>query len=94
MLFMLIATHTPSPSLLDEACQRLSDPSQRPSDSVALSALLSLKLLENALSREQEFLDLLRRYNTKSVLASPLHQLLLGINPRTGRADHMVTIAK
>lgn len=81
-------------SLLDEACRCLSDASLQSSDSLARGALLSLKLLENALAREQEFLDLLRRYSTKNVIVSPLHQLLLGINPRTRKADYMVTIAK
>jgi hypothetical protein len=38
-------------------------------------------MLENTLEREQEFLELLRRYNTKNVIVNPLHQLLLGINP-------------
>ena len=87
-------TYTQLLSLLDEACRTLSDASQSFSDPVARAALLSLKILESTLEREQEFFELLRRYNTKNVIINPLHQLLLGINPRTGKADHMVTIAK
>ena len=87
-------TYTQLLSLLDEACRTLSDASQSFSDPVARAALLSLKILESTLEREQEFFELLRRYNTKNIIINPLHQLLLGINPRTGKADHMVTIAK
>ena len=89
-----IHTHTQLLSLLDEACHYLSDASQPFSNPLAHAALLSLKMLENTLEREQEFLELLRRYNTKNIIVNPLHQLLLGINPRTGKADHMVTITK
>ena len=89
-----LCMHTQLLSLLDEACRSLSDASQLFSDPVARAALLSLKILESTLEREQEFLELLRRYNTKNIIINPLHQLLLGINPRTGKADHMVTISK
>ena len=93
-IILNLCTHTQLLSLLDEACRTLSDASQSFSDPVARAALLSLKILESTLEREQEFFELLRRYNTKNVIINPLHQLLLGINPRTGKADHMVTIAK
>ena len=79
--------------MLDEACRRLSVPGQSYPDSLAHAALLCLKLLEVALAREEQFFDLLRSYNRR-VLVNPLHELLLEINPRTGKPDHMVTIAQ
>lgn len=79
--------------VLDEARRRLSTPGQPYPDSLPHAALLCLKLVEAALAREERFFELLRTYNRR-VLVSPLHELLLEINPRTGKPDYMVTVAE
>uniref|UniRef100_UPI00398EB3E1 nuclear pore complex protein Nup205 isoform X2 n=1 Tax=Pristiophorus japonicus TaxID=55135 RepID=UPI00398EB3E1 len=53
----------------------------------------SLGLLELALQKENQFMDWLRESHS-SVIARPLEQLLQGINPRTKKADHVVSIAR
>ncbi|XP_048463946.1 nuclear pore complex protein Nup205 [Rhincodon typus] len=53
----------------------------------------SLGLLELALQKENQFMDWLRESHS-SVIATPLEQLLQGINPRTKKADHVVNIAR
>ncbi|XP_051886493.1 nuclear pore complex protein Nup205 [Pristis pectinata] len=53
----------------------------------------SLGLLELALQKENQFMDWLRESHS-SIIATPLEQLLQGINPRTKKADHVVNIAR
>ena len=56
-------------------------------------SLLCLKMIETALGKQESFLDALRQSGA-TVIVSSLDKLLLGINPRTGRSDHLVNIAK
>lgn len=84
-------------SVLDEALMVLSTPSPSPSsasEGVAHSALLCLQLLGATLEREEEFLNLVRRTKQQLISIHPLHHLLLGVNPRSGKADHMLNIAR
>ncbi len=82
-------------SVLDEALLVLSSSvSAPPPEGVAHTALLSLQLLGATLEREEEFLDHVRRGKQLLVSVHPLHQLLLGVNPRSGMADHMINVAR
>ena len=79
--------------IVDECCRLLSDV-ESCTDKVANTALLALKTLETALSKQDEFLTILRSNTAHSVMATPLDDLLLGINPRSRKADHYVNIAR
>lgn len=57
------------------------------------SVLLALKVVDAMLTKQSAFLEQLRAHNS-SILATPIEQLLLAINPRTGRPDHFVNIAR
>jgi len=57
------------------------------------SALLCLQLVEDSLEREEQFVAMVRETGA-SLLLTPVDRLLLSINPRTGKADYVVTIAK
>ena len=81
--------------MLDEALLVLSShASPPPSEGVSHAALLSLQLLGATLEREEEFMDHVRRGKLGQVAVHPLHQLLLGVNPRSSKADHMINIAR
>jgi len=54
---------------------------------------LALGLLDLTLERQDAFLDALRLSGHPTIV-SRLDRLLLGINPRTSRADHLITIAR
>lgn len=56
-------------------------------------AFLCLKMIEATLEKQHEFLDALRQSGT-SLIVTQMDRLLLGINPRTGRPDYLVNIAK
>ncbi|XP_078583600.1 nuclear pore complex protein Nup205-like isoform X3 [Branchiostoma floridae x Branchiostoma japonicum] len=57
------------------------------------SALLCLQMLESTFDKQDQFMAVLRDQGS-SVMAAPLDELLVSINPRTGRADHLVNIAR
>ena len=57
------------------------------------SALLCMQLLCDALDKEAGFAALVRETGAP-LLVTPLDRLLLGINPRTSKADYIVTITK
>ncbi|XP_052238220.1 nuclear pore complex protein Nup205-like isoform X2 [Dreissena polymorpha] len=57
------------------------------------SALLCLQLLGESMVKEDEFVAMVRESGA-SILVTPLNRLLLSINPRTGKADFIVTITK
>ena len=57
------------------------------------ASLYCLKLLETALQKQQSYLSALRQ-SSGSVLGSRMDKLLLAINARSGRSDHLVNIAK
>ena len=80
--------------IVDECCCLLADV-ETSSEPVARTALLALKMIEAALSKEEEFLTNLRQNSSRSAITvTPIPELLLGINPRTRKTDHLVNIAK
>jgi len=65
-------------------------PGQKYMEATSLSCL---KLIHLALSKQAEFLTLLRESGS-AVLVTPMDRLLLGVNPASGRPDHIVNICK
>lgn len=59
-------------------------------ETLSLNALL---LLKRVLQLQEEFLELIRRLGS-SLRVVTLDSLLLGINSRTGKPDHMINIGK
>ncbi|XP_045195259.2 nuclear pore complex protein Nup205-like [Mercenaria mercenaria] len=57
------------------------------------AALLCLQMIEITLEKEELFVDMVRDTGSP-LLVTPMDRLLLGINPRTGKADYIVTVAK
>jgi len=57
------------------------------------ASLYSLKLIETALQKQESYLSALRQ-SGGSVLGSRMDKLLLAINTRSGRSDHLVNVAK
>ena len=57
------------------------------------AALLCLQMIEDTLEKEDYFVAMVRESGSP-ILATPMDRLLLGINPKTGKADYIVTIAK
>ncbi|KAK3098344.1 hypothetical protein FSP39_018633 [Pinctada imbricata] len=56
-------------------------------------SLLCLRLVEYTLEKADQFLDAVRDTGS-SLVVFPMDRLLLGINPRSGKADHLLNIAK
>ncbi|XP_064397234.1 nuclear pore complex protein Nup205-like isoform X2 [Halichondria panicea] len=81
-------------SVIDTAYLHLSDPGTTSPEALAHTALLCLKMLETAFSKESSFLDQLRNTHDHGIITSPLNELLGSINSRTGKADFIVTIAR
>ena len=50
-------------------------------------------MIETTLTKQESFLDALRQ-SGEAVIGHRVDRVLLGINPRTGRADHLVNVAK
>ena len=57
------------------------------------ASLYSLKLLETALQKQESYLSALRQ-SSGSMLGSRMDKLMLAINTRSSRSDHLVNIAK
>jgi len=57
------------------------------------ASLSSLKLLELALQKQESYLSALRQ-SGGSVIGSRMDKLLLAVNTRSGRSDHLINIAK
>jgi len=57
------------------------------------ASLCSLKLLETALQKQESYLTALRQ-SGGSVLGARMDKLLLAVNTRSGRSDHLINIAK
>ena len=57
------------------------------------ASLLCLQLMQATLEKQERFLSGLRETGA-STMVSQLDKLLMGINPRSGKADHIVNIAK
>ena len=57
------------------------------------AALYCLSLLKATLEKQERFLGWLRETNA-STMVSQVDKLLMGINPRSGKADHLLNVAK
>ncbi len=57
------------------------------------ASLFCLKILDLVFTKQDDFLAMLRESRT-SFIVSPMENLLLGINPRSGRPDHILNIAR
>ncbi|XP_065223054.1 nuclear pore complex protein Nup205 [Planococcus citri] len=80
--------------LVDEGCRMLDAYKEFAGKKSFETLLLScLELLYKGLEMQARFLDLLSLSNSDRILI-PLHQLLSGINARTGNPDHLLNIAK
>ena len=79
--------------MVDKCHQRLSEVGQSSEEAVH-STLLVLQMFETALSKQDEFLSILRLSHTHSLNATPRDNFLLTLNPHTKKADFFVTIAR
>ncbi|XP_074656294.1 nuclear pore complex protein Nup205-like [Tubulanus polymorphus] len=61
--------------------------------SLEKSSLYCLQMIQIVLEQQDQFLDALRESGA-SILATTLDRLLLGINPRSGKPDHLVDVAR
>ena len=57
------------------------------------AVMYCLKMIEVTLEKQGELMGALRDRGV-STLVTPIDRLLLNINPRSGRPDHVVNIAK
>ena len=57
------------------------------------ACLLVLQILERGLQLQPKMLEVARASGTRRML-NPLDKLLLGLNPRSGKPDHMYNVAK
>ena len=57
------------------------------------ASLLCLQLLKATFEKQERFMAALRETGA-STMASQLDKLLMNVNPRSGKADHIVNIAK
>lgn len=59
------------------------------------AALLCLRMIEIALEKQEQFIDMFRSVpQQSSVLVSPLEDLLLSVNPQSGAPDYLLKIMK
>lgn len=80
--------------LVDEGCRMLDMFKEFVGKRSFETLLLScLELLYKGLEMQPRFMDLLSLSDSDRILI-PLHQLLSGINTRTGNPDHLLNIAK
>ncbi|XP_046581767.1 nuclear pore complex protein Nup205-like [Haliotis rubra] len=57
------------------------------------TALLCLRMIETSLEKEAQF-EMMIRETGVSIMVAAMDKLLLSINPRSGKADHLVNVAK
>ena len=62
-------------------------------DSLEESCLLVLKILERGLELQPKMLEVARSSGTR-IMLNPLDKLLFGMNPRSGKPDHMFNVVK
>ena len=80
--------------ILDEGCSAIESCVKFPGKrSVEQCCLYVLKILQRGLELQPNLLKAARDANSSTVY-SGLDKMLLGINARTGKADHMLTVAK
>lgn len=59
------------------------------------AALLCLRMIEVALEKQEQFVDMFRSVPQQSaVLVSPLEDLLLSVNPQSSAPDYLLKIMK
>ena len=65
-------------------------------ENISRAALLALQLLEVGLSKQEAFLVQLKGQSSgaREVNVTPLDELMMGINPHSGQADHLINITK
>ena len=63
------------------------------SEHLERTALLCLRLVETSLEKEGTFEAMIRDTGSP-LLVAPMDKLLMSINPRSGKPDHLVNIAK
>ena len=65
-------------------------------ETVSRAALLALQLLEVGLSKQESFLAQLKAQTSgaREINVTPLDELMMGINPHSGQADHLINITK
>ncbi len=81
-------------AVLDKSLKLLSTHGHTPPEGLAHTALVCLQLLGATLEREEEFLDCVRGRAQQDISVYSLYKLLLGVNPNSGKADHLLNIAK
>lgn len=57
------------------------------------ASLQCLNMIQYTIEKEDRFIDACRETGA-SIMVSSMDRLLLGINPRSGKADHLVNITK
>ena len=57
------------------------------------ASLWCLRIIEAACDKQESFLDALRETGA-AMIVSQADKLLMGINPRSGKADHLVNLVK
>ncbi|XP_072164969.1 nuclear pore complex protein Nup205-like [Diadema setosum] len=81
-------------SILDQSTKLLSKHRTFPGKEAMEECVLAcLTMLDLSLEKQDGFLDLLRNQGS-GLMVTPLDQFLMGINPRTGQADHLCRVAK
>ncbi|XP_061177614.1 nuclear pore complex protein Nup205-like isoform X2 [Saccostrea echinata] len=96
MLHLLKDSHFLSTVLkiLDDSVRQLETYKTIPGQEALESAsLLCLQLIETSLEKSGTFLDACRETGA-SAMVSAMDRLLLSINPRSGKADHLVNVTK
>jgi nuclear pore complex protein Nup205 len=80
--------------LVDEGCHILDTYSLFPGKELLEDSMLScLDLLDRALAHQQKFFTFVSNSGCSLLLAG-LNKLLLGVNPRSGKPDHLLNVAK
>ncbi|XP_012279262.1 nuclear pore complex protein Nup205 isoform X2 [Orussus abietinus] len=81
--------------ILDEGCHCL-DTYDRFTGKRSLenSALRCLEVLDRCLKVQHRYMAQLAEATTATKISTGLSRLLLGVNPRTGKPDHMINVAK
>ncbi|XP_021914767.1 nuclear pore complex protein Nup205 isoform X2 [Zootermopsis nevadensis] len=80
--------------LLDEGCHLLDTYSVFPGKELLEDSMLScLDLLDRALAHQQKFFTFISNSGCSLLLAG-LNKLLLGVNPRSGKPDHLLNVTK
>ncbi|CAG2238144.1 NUP192 [Mytilus edulis] len=80
--------------ILDDVAKVLETYSNAPGKKyMEKASLCCLQLIEYTLDKAEEFFDACREMGV-SIMVSQMDRLLRGINPRTGKSDHLINVAK